>query len=169
MEKSVSILEVVTATSLAYFVVVLLILIVGKRASAKLNNFDWIVTVAMGALLGTTALNRSVSIWEGATAICCLFVLQYVFTFLSVHSRVFRKYTQHAPSVLALNGELIDSALVRHRVTPAEVRCAIRQRGYCDEKDVDAVVLEACGELSVIKADDHSVNIEKRLRRDCSE
>ena len=49
-----------------------------------MNNFDWIVTVAMRSILGSAVLLKKVVIVEVALALFVLLFLQYAFTVLSV-------------------------------------------------------------------------------------
>jgi len=53
------------------------------------------------------------------------------------------------PALLFSHGEFIPRALKRERITEGEVRAAIREKGITRVEDVDAVVLENDGSLSV--------------------
>jgi len=50
----------------------------GKRTLAKLNAFDFVVTVALGSTLATILLNSTVSWAEGAVALAVLAGLQFL-------------------------------------------------------------------------------------------
>jgi hypothetical protein len=54
--------------------------LVGKRVTTHMNNFDWIVTVAVGALLAKTILIEEVTLAEGSVAVMTLLVLQFAAT-----------------------------------------------------------------------------------------
>jgi uncharacterized membrane protein YcaP (DUF421 family) len=64
-----SILRVICISPLAYFAMVLLLRISGKRTLSKMNAFDFVVTVALGSILATVALNQNISLANGVTAI----------------------------------------------------------------------------------------------------
>lgn len=51
---------------------------VGKRTLAKLNAFDFVVTIAIGSTLAPVLLSATVALAEGITALALLVVLQYV-------------------------------------------------------------------------------------------
>ena len=51
--------------------------LVGKRTTSKMNNYDWVMTVAVGAIAGATILQRSVVFLEGMLALSTLMVLQF--------------------------------------------------------------------------------------------
>lgn len=135
---------------LAYVVCVALISLFGKRSSAKMNNFDWIVTVAMGSMLGSSVLMKKVVILELVVGLGILLLLQYLFTKFSVHVPGFKKVMKKSPTLLFFDGKYIDQALQHERVTKEEIRVGIRSQGLIDELEVNAVIIEPNGELSII-------------------
>jgi len=53
-------------TVLGYTALLVAVRLGGKRTLAKLNAFDWIVTVAFGSALASVATSQDVSVAEGA-------------------------------------------------------------------------------------------------------
>ncbi|MCW8092327.1 DUF421 domain-containing protein [Alteromonas sp. ASW11-130] len=164
MSQFESVIVVLYSTLCIYLISMTMVVVLGKRASAKFNNFDWLVTIAIGALMGTTALSDRVTIIEGASAICCLLLLQYCFTKLCVYSERFSDFVLMSPSVLVVNGQVDKSALKKHRITEGEVRSAIRMKGYSSEKEVALVILEPSGSMSVIHCCDDVERVLEELR-----
>lgn len=134
---------------LAYAVLVLFLRIAGKRTLAKLNAFDFVVTIAIGSTLSAILLQESVALAEGAAALGLLILLQYVVTFTSVRSRRFARLMRSEPTLLARDGAFCEAAMKRQRVTPDEALSAIRDAGGRDVAAVDYVILESDGTLSV--------------------
>jgi len=126
--------------------------LLGKRSVAKMNNFDWIVTVAIGAILGSSILSKSVVITESILAITLLLLLQYFLTFLSARFSIVESLTKKPPTLLFYNGEYLDKALKKQRVSRNEIDATVRKAGIDDLKQVSAVIFESSGELSVIKS-----------------
>ena len=79
-----SILRTGVTTILAYSCRILLLRISGKRTLSKMNAFDFIVTIALGSILATVLLNKSVALADGVLAFLLLIFLQYIITWLSV-------------------------------------------------------------------------------------
>ncbi|MDQ0303567.1 DUF421 domain-containing protein [Ancylobacter polymorphus] len=134
---------------LAYAVLVLFLRIAGKRTLAKLNAFDFVVTIAIGSTLSAILLQESVALAEGAAALGLLILLQYVVTFTSVRSRRFARLMRSEPTLLARDGAFCEAAMKYQRVTPDEALGAIRDAGGRDVAAVDYVILESDGTLSV--------------------
>jgi uncharacterized membrane protein YcaP (DUF421 family) len=141
----------VLLTGMITYVALLVILRVsGKRTLAKLNAFDLVVTVALGSTLATVVLNSDVSIAEGIASFAVLVVAQLTVAWLSVRLTVVRRLVKSEPTLLLLDGMLLDDHLRRQRVSAEEVRQAVRSSGQGDVSAVGAVVLETDGTLSVV-------------------
>lgn len=146
------------ATSILFYVFIIIsVRIGGKRATSKMNNYDWIVTVALGSIAGSTILFKDVTIGDGVVASGVLIGLQYIITKLSVRFERVRQLVQSTPRLLLYNGSFLKEAMVRERVTESEIRAAVREKGIPDIAKVRAVVLEADAELSVIGEEDGQV------------
>ena len=150
VESWENIFRVVVVGILAYAGLVLMLRISGNRTLSKMNSFDLVVTVAFGSTLSTILVNKDVSLALGLAALALLVVLQRVITWCSVRSSFINDIIKTSPTVLVLDGHLRRDALKRVRVTEDEVLAAIRQQGQGALEDIDAVILETDGSLSVI-------------------
>jgi uncharacterized membrane protein YcaP (DUF421 family) len=143
--------RVAAVRAAAYLSVVVVLRVSGKRTLAKLNAFDFVVTVALGSTLATILLNSDVSWSEGVTALVLLSGLQAVVAWVTVHRPGVRPVITSGPTLVWRNGRPIESALTQQRVALDEVRQAVRATGHGDLGQVAAVVLETDGTLSVIQ------------------
>jgi uncharacterized membrane protein YcaP (DUF421 family) len=133
-----------------YISLVLLLRVSGNRTLAKLNAFDFIVTVALGSTFGSLILNKSVAISEGITAFVVLIGLQYLIAWLTVRSNTIRRIIKNEPSLVYYNGEYLKDSMKRSRVVEGEIEQSVRNQGYANLENVEAVVLETDGSLSII-------------------
>ena len=134
----------------AYFALVVTLRISGKRTLAKMNAFDFVVTVALGSTLATILLNGDIALLEGMLAFIMLVVLQYVIALLSSRSAWVERLAKSEARPVLIDGVMDRAALHRERVSEEEVYCAVRRAGFGDLADVAAVVLETNGTFSVI-------------------
>ncbi|MDX1458885.1 MAG: DUF421 domain-containing protein [Marinobacter sp.] len=146
-----SLIRTLVVGVLAYVVLVVFLRVSGNRTLSKLNAFDLIVTVALGSTLATVLLSKSVPLADGVLAFALLIGLQLVVTFTSVRKRWFRRILTGEPQLLLYRGEFMPAALRKARVTEDEVRSAVRSSGVPALEDVEAVVLETDGSLSVVR------------------
>lgn len=143
-------LRVLVVGVLAYATLVLLLRVSGKRTLTKMNAFDLVVTVALGSTLATVLLSKDVKLLEGILAFAVLIGMQYLVAWGSVRSRKLRRLVKSEPVLVYSRGRFLDDTLRRERLTREEVRASIREKGLPALDDVEAVVLETAGELSIL-------------------
>lgn len=136
---------------LAYVALVLLLRLSGKRTLSKMNAFDLIVTVALGSTLATTLLNKKVALAEGFTAFFILIMLQYIVAWSSVRSDGFKRLIKSDPKLIFYQGKYLKENIIKERVLEVEILQAARSSGINSMDQVEAVVLETDGSISVIK------------------
>ncbi len=136
---------------LAYAGLVLMLRISGNRTLSKLNAFDLIVTVALGSTLASILTSSSVVLAEGLLALALLIGLQFGVTWLSVRSPTVAGLVKAEPTLLLYRGDFLHHGMHRARVTEGEVRAVVREQGVGSLDEVEAVVMETDGSLSVVK------------------
>ncbi len=150
------IVRTLVAGFLGYVGLVAFLLISGKRTLAKLNAFDLVVTVALGSILASILIQRSLPLAEGMTALALLIGLQYLVTATSVRWEAFARSVRRSPSLLVRKGDFLKDAMRRERVTEREVLSAVRASGVSGVEAATAVFLESDGTMSVIQDDGRS-------------
>lgn len=147
-----SIVRTLVITILAYFCLIFLLRVSGKRTLSKMNAFDFVVTVALGSTLATVLLNKSVSLADGVLAFFLLIALQYLITWLSVRYKGVSQLVKATPTLLVYKGELLHAAMKKERVNEDEIHAIIREKGLSSMQEADAIVLETDGSLTVVKS-----------------
>lgn len=144
---------------MAYVGLIALLRASGKRTLSKMNAFDLIVTVALGSTLATILLSEDVALAEGMAAFALLIFLQFAVTWSSVRVAWVRRLVTGEPALLLRAGVMLPAAMRTARVTAEEVKAAIRQAGLASLAQVEAVVLETDGTMSVIaRANGHDAS-----------
>ncbi|MDN6193964.1 MAG: DUF421 domain-containing protein [Alkalibacterium sp.] len=136
---------------ISYCVIFLVIRLSGKRTLSKMNAFDFIITVTMGAVFGSTLLNYQTKLVQGIYVIALLLLFQFTTSLLSSHFSLMESFLRAQPSLLYYKGMYKDRNLKKERISRAEVVQVVREHGIGKMEDVEAVVLEPNGSLSVIK------------------
>ncbi len=143
--------RVAVSALLVYLFVILSVRVAGKRSTAQMNNFDWIVTVALGSAVGSAIILKDVVLAEVFLTIGLLLGFQYAITKAAAHWDLVSKTVRAPATLLFYNGVFHEEALAHERVTEEEVEAAAREAGHGDMNEVQAVVLEADAGLSVVK------------------
>ena len=148
-----SVWRVAASAALAYLSLVVILRVSGKRTLAKLNAFDFVVTIALGSTLSTIVLSRDVPLVDGVVALASLVLLQMAVAWASVRAGFMGRVSRSQPVVLVRDGEIDAAVARRERVLTAEIEQAVRGAGAGSIELVGAVVLESDGTLSVITRD----------------
>ncbi|MFP2897628.1 DUF421 domain-containing protein [Corallococcus sp. 4LFB] len=150
-DSGYDLVRVLCVGTAAYVALVLMLRLSGPRTLSKLNAFDLVVTVALGSTLATVLLSRDVSLAEGLVAFAVLIGLQFLVTWTSVRWPGFNTLMKSEPVLLVHRGRLLPQALRRARLVEGEVRAVLRQHDVDRLEEVEAVVLETDGSLSVLR------------------
>ena len=145
-------LAVMIATVAIYLVLVGLLRLLGQRALAAMSLGDLACLLAVGAVVGRTALLAVPSLAGGIVALVTLFAMQRLVRLLRRGRRA-RALLDRPPVLLVLDGRRDAAALRRTGVTADDLRQRLRLAGISRWDQVGRVVLERTGELSVVRRD----------------
>ena len=144
------VLRIILVGACAYALLVVILLVSGKRTLSKLNAFDFVITIALGSTLATILMDSATSLVDGVVALGLLVALQMLVATATSRVPALRKLVTAAPTVILLHGEPLVEAMRRQRVGLDELRQAVRANGSGDFASLAAVVLETDGTMSVI-------------------
>ena len=142
--------RLVVVGTLMYVALVVLLRVSGSRTIASMRAFDFIVTVALGSVFGRALTAKGVSLAEAIVAFLLLIVLQYAVARLQVGSGRFARAVTNPPTLLYFRGRFQREGMRRARVTEQELRAVVRKKGHGSLSEVEALVLEASGDVAVI-------------------
>lgn len=134
-----------------YALVLILIRIMGQRTMANLSSFDLAAVVALGAVIGRAILGYTPTLVAGALGLVTLLVLQAL-------TGQLRRFPQGLAAVnncaylLMAGNEIIASNLRRTHVSENEITARLRLAGIRSRTEVACVILEATGEISVLRS-----------------
>lgn len=140
--------------SISYLALFMFVRISGKRTLAKLNAFDFVVTVTLGSTLSSMILNK-VTITEGLVALLVIIILQYALARLAMQSKTMEKAINSEPTLLFYNGRFLEDAMSKEVITQEEIYAEVRKFRIENIEDIRAVVLELNGEITVVKKSDN--------------
>lgn len=134
-----------------YLAVVVVTRLFGQRSLSIVSTFDYPVTVAVGAIVGRTALVHT-SLLGGVIALVTLFGIQSVVAWLRNNTRL-GTLVDNAPILLVRDGRILGDNLRRAHVSEEDLIDDLRSSGVASIDTVAAVVLERSGRVSVIQGD----------------
>ncbi len=151
-----SMIRITSITILAYFLLIVMLRISGKRTLSKMNAFDFIVTVALGSMFATVILSKDVALFDGILALFLLITLQYFITWFAARFSVVDKIIKSSPALLVYKGVMLKNIMLKERIDEDEIYATIRKKGYSSISEVDAIILETDGSLTAIEVVKHA-------------
>jgi uncharacterized membrane protein YcaP (DUF421 family) len=143
-------MDLVLRAVLAFFFVLFLTRVLGRRELSSLEPFDVILLVMIGDLVqqGVTQNDFSVTgmLLVGGT----IGLLTLLVSYTSFKVPFLRPVLDGEPVILLEDGEPIRRNLDRNRITVEELQAAARQQGVGSLSDVRWAVLETSGSISFI-------------------
>ncbi len=137
-------------TAAIYLLLLLVMRVMGKRAIGNFTAFDLLVALMMGEVVDEMAYG-DVSFLQGATVIGVVGVLHYANSWLSYYDHGADAILEGKPTVMILNGQLVERGLRKERMNPKDLMAELRLLGIDDVREVRLAMLENDGELSVLK------------------
>ncbi|MCO5992959.1 DUF421 domain-containing protein [Actinoallomurus rhizosphaericola] len=120
-----------------------------RRTLAQWTITDFIAAVAVGAIVGRTAIASTQSFVTGAVALVTLIVMHRVVSGLRFHP-LLRRLTDHRIRVLVAHGAIRRDQLAICGLTEGDLLAQLRQRGVFDLSGVRFVLYEAKGGLTIV-------------------
>lgn len=142
-----------------YIAIIILTRIGGKRSFSKMSSFDFAVTVAIGSMIATTVLSKSVSLWAGIAGLTILYAIQLLTAFLRRYS-VIQKLTDNEPLLLMDGQNILHGNLKKAKVTESDLRSKLREANVLELSQVRAVVFESTGDIAVLHTQNSGQQVE---------
>ncbi|GAB7256152.1 hypothetical protein OBPA_06160 [Polaribacter sp. OB-PA-B3] len=114
-----------------------------------MSSFDFACTIAIGSIIASTLLSKSVSLFEGVFGLTTVYVLQAITAYLR-RFQFFRKIVDNEPLYLMKNSEILWDNLKKAQVTEGDLRAKLREANVLQLSQVKAVVFETTGDISVL-------------------
>lgn len=100
---------------------VFLLRISGKRTLAKMNAFDFVVTVALGYILASVVLNQNIPLANGVTAFVLFIGFQFLLTWLVDRVKKVKTLITSCPSLIFYKADFLHPAMKKERITVEEI------------------------------------------------
>lgn len=140
---------VVLSAAGIYLAFLLLIRVFGVRVLSGWNGFDAVVLIMLGSVAGRVIIGHPPTLAAGVVGLATLLALEAAFG--AVHQAIGTRGLNIRPRVIMAHGRFVDTALRRAHLTRAEVYAALRRSGISRHDQVQCVILESTGGLSVIR------------------
>jgi uncharacterized membrane protein YcaP (DUF421 family) len=146
-----------------YFLALIMIRLLGKRALGELGPFDFVVMTGVGDTVISVALDRTMPYYEGIVVLATLAILEYFIGYVGLKSGRLSNVISGVPVVLINNGRIIKENLTREKFNVDDLMQELRKKGIRNVNDVEKGILESCGGFSVILREENEAVSKKDL------
>jgi uncharacterized membrane protein YcaP (DUF421 family) len=145
------------SASLVFILVIVLTRLFGLRSYARLSTFDFAFTLAKGALIASIAINDNVGFFEGGIALLTIYFFEWAAGSLRNRYEWVNKLVSNKPVLLMYKGEYLTKNINLTRVSLDDIYFAMRQVNVQKLAEVQAVIAEPTGQISVLTGDPATV------------
>lgn len=157
-------INVVLRTSIVYFFVVLTLRLMGKRQIGELEASELVVTIIISEIAAMPITDLGVPLASSILAIFILMVLEILLSYIAYRSIWVRTLIYGKPSIFYQKGKLNQHEMKRQRFNVADLMEELRNNGAVNLNQVDFVLMEPNGKVSVIMKAEYSPVTPKDMR-----
>ena len=148
-------------TLILYFVVVIVMRLMGKRQIGQLQPFELVVAILISDLASVPMQDTAIPLINGIIPILTLLIAQITLSLISMLSVKARSIICGTPSILIENGKINENNLRKEMYTLNDLLEQLRNSNVYNIADVEFAILETNGQLSIIpKSQKRPVNPE---------
>lgn len=143
-------LVTVIRTCIMYVFVVGALRMMGKRQIGELEASELVVTIIISDIAAMPITNMEVPLVSNIAAIMMLMILEVLLSYVAYKKPSVRSFLYGRPSTFYQNGKFDQKEMLRQRFNTADIMEELRGNGVCSLEDVDCIVMETNGKVSVI-------------------
>ncbi|MGG3470525.1 DUF421 domain-containing protein [Neobacillus pocheonensis] len=155
------VLEAVLRTCVAYFVLMVVALWIGKQVNSHTNYYNFALAITIGSFIANMGFDTNLHFMPMIASFIALVLIYFFLSLISANSRPFRKWLSGQPTVIIDNGKILDGNMKKVRYTLDDLNQQLREQGIFDIFEVEYALLEVSGKLSVLKKTQYQ-NVSKK-------
>lgn len=148
-------LVIIFRTFIGYFILIVLMRIMGKREIGELGVFDAIILMSLGnmTILGIENYDQNYLYW--IVPIVILTIIQKVISFITLKLQKTRKYFDGNESLIIYHGKIVIPEMRKNQYNLDDLMTQLRLSQVRSITEVEYAFLESNGKLSVFTYDEN--------------
>ena len=144
-------LVIFVRTLIIFFVLVVVMRLMGKRQIGEMQPFEFIVTLIIADLACIPMADLSIPLIYGVAAVLALFLLHQLFTLIEQSGSLPKKILSGTPSVVINKNGVDMNELKKNNLGLDDLIESMRSQGYFSLDDLDYAIFESNGKLSALE------------------
>ncbi|WP_097026900.1 DUF421 domain-containing protein [Clostridium peptidivorans] len=136
---------------IGFFSLLIFTKILGKEQISQLTFFDYILGITIGSVAATLTTDLSSRAWPHWIGLITWAALGYLMQIITLKWRYAAKYIEGEPTIVIMNGKIMEDALKKVKYTTAEILELLRNKEVFNLNEVDYAIIEPNGEISILK------------------
>jgi len=124
--------------------------VLGKTQFSQITPFDFISALILGELVGNAVYDKDTNLGDVLFAALVWGVIIYIVEFITQRFKNTRKFLEGEPTVVIHKGKINYESLKKNNMDMNQLQSLIRQQGYFSIQEVEYVILETNGMVSVL-------------------
>ena len=149
-------ITVIVRCLIIYIIALIIMRIMGKRQIAQMQPFELVITLIIADLATIPMADVSIPLVNGIVPLMVLAILHFIITFISCKWLRSREFFNGRPVVLVDENGFVEDALKKLNVNINDIVEACRYAGYVNLADVQYVIMETNGNISIIPNSDNT-------------
>ena len=163
-----SYLHIILSTSAVFFFIMIVFRIFGKTELAQLSITDLVFVLLISNAVQNAMVGPDTSLLGGLVAASVLFFINMVLKRIKYRFPIFKKFMEGEPIILVYKGVINTANCRKVGITEDEILETIREHGSDSVDEVNSVILEADGNISVVSNEYKHHSMRKIKRRKTS-
>ncbi|WP_029451111.1 DUF421 domain-containing protein [Clostridium algidicarnis] len=134
-----------------FFILLILARLMGRKQLSQITFFDYIVGITIGSIAGSGIIDRDISMYDTIIALLVWSMLPIIIGNINLKSIRTRKLIESDPVIIIQNGVVNEKNMKKVRYNIGDLLMQLREKGIFELSEVEFALLEAHGELSVLK------------------
>lgn len=144
-------LVVIIRSIITFFVLLLMVRLMGKQQVAQLTFFDYVVGITIGSIASTMSVQVNENLLATLAGMATWAVLAILLALLTIYSTRLRKLVDGEPTTVIKDGKILEDNLKSIRIPIEELLSELRTMGVFNIADVQTALFEPGGKISVQK------------------
>ncbi len=128
--------------------------IMGKGELGELQPHDLVVSLMLAELAVMPMEDLGAPLMHGFIAIATIMFLQCMISYITLKSNSLRRFVCGSPTIIIDHGKFNTKEMNELRININDVLGQMRLKGYNSIENIDYIIMETNGEMSIIAPDD---------------
>lgn len=147
-------LEVVLRTAVMYGAAVLFARIIGKRGTAQITPFEFILIIVISSAAGDPMFYPNVPLLHGILVLLVIMTLHRSLGWLTTRVETVEHLMESEPLLVVEHGRVLEDELRTGTLSREELMSELRLQGIKALGEIERAFIEPSGHVSILRADD---------------